>query len=63
VADSINDSGIYVHESTAESVREDGNNVDLESEYLELARNQIQYQYAVRQLSQEYARLQKAIEG
>jgi flagellar basal-body rod protein FlgB len=63
VADAINDSGIYVHESTAESVREDGNNVDLESEYLELARNQIQYQYAVRQISQEYARLQKAIEG
>jgi len=63
VAGSIADSGIYMHESTAESTREDGNNVDLESEYLELARNQIQYQYAVRQISQEYSRLQKAIEG
>ncbi|MGN1350240.1 MAG: flagellar basal body rod protein FlgB [Anaerovoracaceae bacterium] len=62
-AAAIADSGIYVHESTAESTREDGNNVDLESEYLELARNQIQYQYAIRQISQEYSRLQKAIEG
>ena len=63
VTGSISDSGVWVHESDAESTREDGNNVDLESEYLELARNQIQYQYAVRQISQEYSRLQTAIEG
>jgi flagellar basal-body rod protein FlgB len=63
VADAIEDSDIYIHVSDEESTREDGNNVDLDSEYLEIARNQLQYQYAIRQINQEFSRLRAAIEG
>ncbi|MCI8285008.1 MAG: flagellar basal body rod protein FlgB [Firmicutes bacterium] len=63
VSEAIDSSDLYLHQSTAESTREDGNNVDVDSEYIELLRTQLQYQYAVRQINQEFSRLRLAIEG
>lgn len=63
VSKAIDSSDLYLHQSTTESTREDGNNVDVDSEYIELLRTQLQYQYAVRQINQEFSRLRLAIEG
>ena len=46
-----------------ESARMDGNNVNPDAEYVELARTTIQYQYAIRAVSDEFARLRSAIKG
>lgn len=43
------------------SIREDGNNVDIEAENIELARVQIQYEYMTRQLTNEFSRLKYVI--
>ncbi len=63
VSDAIDSSDIYLHEQSSDSEREDGNNVDVDAEYIEILRTQLQYQYAVRQINQEFSRLRLAIEG
>jgi len=45
------------------SIREDGNNVDLDSENIELARAQLQYDYLVKSLTSQVSRLRYAING
>ena len=45
------------------SARMDGNNVNPDAEYVELARTTSQYQYAIRAVSDEFARLRSAIKG
>ena len=46
-----------------ESVRMDENNVNTDAEYVELARTNIQYQYSIRAISDEFARLRSVIKG
>lgn len=46
-----------------ENLRADDNNVDVEKENIELARAQLQYSMAIRQLNDYYSRLRIAITG
>ncbi len=46
-----------------ESARLDGNNVNTDAEYVELARTSIQYQYSIRAMSDEFTRLKSVIKG
>lgn len=50
-----------ITEYPQETLRLDGNNVDIEKENLEMARTQFNYQYSLRMLTDEYARLRSAI--
>lgn len=47
--------------SDEESLRLDGNNVDIEKENVELARTQLNYMYSLRELSNYFSRLRYAI--
>lgn len=59
---SINDSNINVYEG-ATSSRLDENNVDLESENIDMSKSVLQYYYLVRGVSDSYSRLKYAING
>lgn len=56
-------SKLWIHESQEESERLDGNNVQMDAEELELARAQIQYDFALRQITDEFSRLRTVITG
>lgn len=49
--------------SDEQSMRLDGNNVDVEKENIELARAQINYEYSLRELSDYFTRLKTAIDS
>lgn len=51
--------GVYSDYSTSE--RADGNNVNIESENIEMAKAQIQYQYLTRSMTDMFSRLRYAI--
>ena len=63
IRESIRETGAWIRRSEEESNRLDGNNVNLDVEELEVARNAYQYQFALRQMSDQLARLRLAIEG
>lgn len=50
-------------ENRATSTGEDGNNVDLDKENIELARAQLQYEYLVTSLNSQLNRMKYAING
>jgi flagellar basal-body rod protein FlgB len=50
-----------VTEDTASVMRMDGNNVDMESEQVELAENAIYYNTVLQKLGEEYSRIKYAI--
>ena len=52
-----------VKENNSGSNRLDGNNVSPDAEYVELARTGLQYQYALRAISDEFMRLRSVIKG
>ena len=52
-----------IHTTEQESVRLDGNNVQIEAEYLEQARVQLQYEYQLKLLNSELSQLRMAIKG
>ena len=52
-----------IHTTEQESVRLDGNNVQIEAEYLEQARVQLQYEYQLKLLNSELSQLRTAIKG
>ncbi|MEG0019433.1 MAG: flagellar basal body rod protein FlgB [Oscillospiraceae bacterium] len=52
-----------IKQNNAESTRLDGNNVNLDVEQMELARTQIQYEYLIRQVSDQFTRLRTVIDG
>lgn len=60
---SIATSPVMVHRSTTESARLDGNNVQVEAEYLELARTQLQFDYQVKAFNSDLAQLRTAVKG
>lgn len=51
------------HTSKSEALREDGNNVDIEVENIEMARTQLNYSYSVQNLDDYMSRLRTAITG
>lgn len=61
--DRVKDLNIYTGVVEEQNMRNDNNNVDIEKENVELARVQLQYSLATRQLSDHYARLRQAISG
>lgn len=61
VINKIENTRITEYESGDTQVRADGNNVDLDSENIEMAKTQIQYQYLVRSLTDSFSRLRYAI--
>ena len=63
INNAINNTNIVVKKSDSESLRLDGNNVNYDAETVEMARTQIQYQYLVRQVSEEMTRLSTVING
>lgn len=63
VRKSIKETSVKVHKTTTESTRLDGNNVQTEAEFIELARAQLQYDYQIRVLNSEIAQLRTAIKG
>lgn len=52
-----------VMQNTDTDMRMDGNNVDMETEMLELARNTLHYNSMVSKLSSEFTRMRTAITG
>jgi len=63
IRETIRDSRMRIRQKDDESIRADGNNVNLDIEELEIVRNNYQYQYALRQISDQLSRLRVAIEG
>jgi flagellar basal-body rod protein FlgB len=63
IRDAIRSSRLQIRQSEEESIRADGNNVNLDVEQLEIVRNTYQYQFALRQISDQFSRLRVAIEG
>ncbi|MPN54902.1 Flagellar basal body rod protein FlgB [bioreactor metagenome] len=57
----ILDSKIKIDVSEEESNRLDGNNVNLDVEQIELGRAQLQYQYQVVQINDQFSRIKSAI--
>ncbi len=50
-----------VKDDTAVSIRADGNNVEMDKEMMEMNRNSVDYEYAVRYLNHNYQMLRTAI--
>lgn len=63
IGSEIQNSKLWIHHSSEESMRLDGNNVQIDVENLELARTQLQYEYAMRQATEEFNRLRTVITG
>jgi len=63
VREAIRDSKMRMRQRDDESIRADGNNVNLDVEQLEIARNSYHYQFALRQINDQLLRLRTAIEG
>ena len=63
IRDAIRNTRLQIRQSDEESIRADGNNVNLDVEQLEIVRNTYQYQFAIRQISDQFSRLRLAIEG
>ena len=61
VAKAISDARIQVKTDRSASLRLDGNNVNADAENVELARTQLQYDYLVRQISDQFTRLRAVI--
>ena len=57
----VENTDFRINTTENESARMDGNNVNPDAEYVELARTTIQYQYAIRAVSDEFAWLRSAI--
>jgi len=59
--DEIDNSKVIIDENDTQSLRLDGNNVDLEKENLELAKTQLQYMYAVTEMNSYFSKLRSVI--
>lgn len=61
INDSINKSSIVIEKNDNQSMRLDGNNVDLEKENLQLAKTQLQYMYTVTEINSYFSKLKSVI--
>lgn len=57
----IKSSNILIQENDNQTLRLDGNNVDLEKENLELAKTQLQYMYTVTEINSYFSKLKSVI--
>lgn len=57
----IKSSSIIIEENDDQSMRLDGNNVDLEKENLQLAKTQLQYMYTVTEMNSYFSKLKSVI--
>ena len=57
----IENSSAIIRENDNQSVRLDGNNVDLEKENIELAKTQLQYMYTITEMNSYFAKLKSVI--
>ncbi|HHZ01798.1 MAG TPA: flagellar basal body rod protein FlgB, partial [Tissierellia bacterium] len=57
----ISSSNYTIIENENQSMRLDGNNVDLEKENLQLAQTQLQYMYTVTEINSYFAKLKSVI--
>lgn len=57
----IESSNIIIKENDNQSLRLDGNNVDLEKENLQLAKTQLQYMYTVSEINSYFSKLKSVI--
>ena len=63
IREAIMNTRLQVRQSPEESIRADGNNVNMDVEQLEIVRNTYLYQFALRQISDQFSRLRTVIEG
>jgi flagellar basal-body rod protein FlgB len=61
IRDAILDSKIRIDVSEEESNRLDGNNVNLDVEQVELSRAQLQYQYQIFQINDQFSRIKSSM--
>ena len=61
VNDQILSSNILIKANNNQSMRLDGNNVDLEKENLQLAKTQLQYMYTIAELNSYFSKLKSII--
>jgi flagellar basal-body rod protein FlgB len=57
----IRHSNVAVHRTANETMRLDGNNVDMDQEQVQLAKTTYEYQYMVQSISNELSRLRSAV--
>jgi len=63
VREAVERAKIRVGVSKEETMRLDGNNVNVDVENIELARTQIQYEYLLKQINDQFSRLKTVLEG
>lgn len=61
IKEKIQSSNIIIGENDEQSLRLDGNNVDLEKENLQLAKTQLQYMYTVTEINSYFSKLSSVI--
>ncbi|MDD2495776.1 MAG: flagellar basal body rod protein FlgB [Tissierellia bacterium] len=61
INDQVKTSKIIIKENSNQSLRLDGNNVDLEKENLQLAKTQLQYMYTVSEINSYFSKLKSVI--
>lgn len=61
IREAIDSTHMRVETSKAESMRMDGNNVNVDVEQIELARAQLQYQFQINQINDQFARLRTVL--
>lgn len=62
-ADKMDNVKYKITQDNTTSMREDGNNVDIESEMSQLAKNNIMYNSLIQQISGKFSKLRAAITG
>ena len=63
ISNAINSVKLNVHETTNESSRADGNNVNVDVESMELAKAALQYQFLLKSYNDDLTRLRTVIKG
>ena len=61
INEQIDSSNIIIQENKNQSLRLDGNNIDLEKENLQLAKTQLQYMYTVTEMNSYFSKLKSVI--
>lgn len=61
IKEQIESSDMLIQENENQSLRLDGNNVDLEKENLQLAKTQLQYMYTVTEINSYFSKLKSVI--
>lgn len=63
IGNAIGNSRHYLHDTNEKSTRLDGNNVNMDTENVELARTTLQYQYELEALNSDISRIRTIIKG